>query len=70
MAYARLHTASTLLVLVAAVLVPASTDPHPDGVSTALLPVALGYVAVQVVCAAHVVLVRLRGRDRVHPIGA
>jgi O-antigen/teichoic acid export membrane protein len=64
MAYARLHMASTLLVLVAALLVPASADPHPDGVSAALLPVALGYVAVQVACAAHVVLVRVRGRAR------
>jgi O-antigen/teichoic acid export membrane protein len=64
MAYARLHMASTLLVLVAALLVPASTDPHPGGVSAALLPVALGYVAVQVACAAHVVLVRVRGRAR------
>jgi hypothetical protein len=61
MAYARLHTASTLLVLVVALLVPASTDPHPDGVSAALLPVTLGYVAVQVACAAHVVLIRMRG---------
>ena len=64
MAYARLHTASTLLVLVVAVLVPASTTPDPNGVSADLLPVTLGYVAVQVACAAHVVLVRLRGRIR------
>jgi O-antigen/teichoic acid export membrane protein len=64
MAYARLHMASTLLVLVAALLVPASTGPHPGGVSAALLPVALGYAAVQVACAAHVVLVRIRGRAR------
>jgi O-antigen/teichoic acid export membrane protein len=60
MAYARLHTASTLLVVVVALLVPASTDPHPDGVSAALLPITLGYVAVQVACAAHVVLIRMR----------
>ena len=64
MAYARLHTASALLVLVAALLVPASTEAHPDGVGAALLPVALGYVAVQVACAVHVVLVRMRGRGR------
>ena len=62
MAYARLHTASTLLVLVVALLAPASTNPHPDGVSAALLPVVLGYVAVQVACAAHVLLLRVRGR--------
>jgi O-antigen/teichoic acid export membrane protein len=62
MAYARLHTASTLLVLVVALLVPASTVPDPGGVSSALLPVTLGYVAVQVACAAHVVLVRMLGR--------
>jgi O-antigen/teichoic acid export membrane protein len=61
MAYARLHTASTLLVLVATMLVPASADPSTEGVGAALIPVALGYVAVQVVCALHVVLVRLRG---------
>jgi len=64
MAYARLHTASTLLVLVVALLVPASTDPDPAGVSADLFPVTLGYVAVQVACAAHVVLFRLRGRAR------
>jgi hypothetical protein len=62
MAYARLHTASTLLVLVVALLVPASPEPDPAGVSADLLPVTLGYAAVQVACAAHVVLVRLRGR--------
>ena len=64
MAFARLHTASTLLVLVVALLVPASTVPDPDGVSSALLPVALGYVAVQVACAAHVVLLGMLGRAR------
>lgn len=64
MAYARLHTASTLLVLVVALLVPASPEPDPNGVSADLLPVTLGYVAVQVACAAHVVLVRLRARVR------
>jgi O-antigen/teichoic acid export membrane protein len=64
MAFARLHTASTLLVLVVALLVPASTAPDPNGVSAALLPVTLGYVAVQVACAAQVVLVRLARRGR------
>jgi O-antigen/teichoic acid export membrane protein len=64
MAYARLHIASTLLVLVVALVVPASTEPDPNGVSAALFPVTLGYVAVQVACAAHVVLVRLRERVR------
>jgi O-antigen/teichoic acid export membrane protein len=64
MAYARLHIASTLLVLIAALLVPASTEVPPDGVGVALMPVALGYVAVQVACALHVVVVRLRGRSR------
>jgi hypothetical protein len=63
MAYARLHVASTLLVLVVALVVPASTEPDPGGVSADLFPVALGYVIVQVVCAAHVVVVRLRGRS-------
>jgi O-antigen/teichoic acid export membrane protein len=64
MAYARLHIASTLLVLIAALLVPASTEVPPEGVGAALMPVALGYVAVQVVCALHVIVVRLRGRSR------
>ncbi|GAA5135221.1 hypothetical protein GCM10023320_64360 [Pseudonocardia adelaidensis] len=64
MAYARLHIASTLLVLVVALVVPASPDPDPNGVGADLLPVALGYVVVQVACAAHVVLVRLRERAR------
>jgi hypothetical protein len=64
MAYARLHIASTLLVLVVALVVPASTEPHPDGVGADLFPVTIGYVIVQVACAAHVVLVRLRGRIR------
>jgi hypothetical protein len=47
-----------------ALVVPASTEPDPNGVSAALFPVTLGYVAVQVACAAHVVLVRLRERVR------
>jgi O-antigen/teichoic acid export membrane protein len=64
MAYARLHIASTVLVLVVALVVPASPDPDPGGVSADLLPVTLGYIAVQVACAAHVVLVRLVGRAR------
>ncbi len=60
MAYARLHTTSNVLVLTAALLVPASTEVPSGGVGAALMPVALGYVAVQVVCALHVVVVRLR----------
>lgn len=64
MAYARLHIASTVLVLVAALVVPASPQPDPGGVSADLLPVTLGYIAVQVACAVHVVLVRLLGRAR------
>jgi len=64
MAYARLHIASTVLVLVAALVVPASPEPDPAGVSADLLPVPLGYIAVQVACAVHVVLVRLVGRAR------
>jgi O-antigen/teichoic acid export membrane protein len=64
MAFARLHIASTVLVLVVALVVPASPEPDPGGVSADLLPVTLGYIAVQVVCAAHVVLVRLVGRAR------
>jgi O-antigen/teichoic acid export membrane protein len=64
MAYARLHIASTVLVLVAALVVPASPEPDAGGVSADLLPVTLGYIAVQVACAVHVVLVRLAGRAR------
>jgi O-antigen/teichoic acid export membrane protein len=52
-AYARLHLASTLLVLAAIVLVPTSDTP-----ATALLPVAWAYVAVQAACALHVALTR------------
>jgi O-antigen/teichoic acid export membrane protein len=68
MAYARLHLASTLLVLAAVVLVPASTD-GAAGVGVALLPVALGYAAVQLAVAAYVVVVRLRGRGIVSADG-
>jgi O-antigen/teichoic acid export membrane protein len=64
MAYARLHIASTLLVLIAALLVPASTEVPPGGIAAALEPVALGYVAVQIACALHVVVVRVRERIR------
>jgi O-antigen/teichoic acid export membrane protein len=63
MAYARLHLACTLLVLATVLVVPASTDGGTQGVGAALLPVALGYVAVQLAVAAHVVLVRMRGRN-------
>jgi O-antigen/teichoic acid export membrane protein len=61
MAYARLHLASTLLVLLAIMLVPAVAD---GGVDAALLPVAWGYVAVQLACAVHVVVVRSLARPR------
>ncbi|MHA6627719.1 lipopolysaccharide biosynthesis protein [Pseudonocardia sichuanensis] len=60
-AYARLHLSSTVLVLLAVVLAPV---PAEGGAGAALLPVAWGYVAVQVLCAAHVVLVRVLGRRR------
>jgi O-antigen/teichoic acid export membrane protein len=63
MAYARLHITSTVLVLSVVLLVPASVAPS-DGSGAALLPVTWGFVAVQVVCAAHVVLARLRERAR------
>jgi O-antigen/teichoic acid export membrane protein len=62
-AYARLHLASTLLVLAAVALVPAA-DVGPDGAGTALLPVAIAYAAVQLAIAAHVGIVRLRGLGR------
>jgi O-antigen/teichoic acid export membrane protein len=55
LAYARLHLASTLLVLLVVGLVPASAG---GTVSAALLPVVWGYVAVQLACAVHVILVR------------
>ncbi|WP_143517247.1 lipopolysaccharide biosynthesis protein [Pseudonocardia sp. MH-G8] len=60
-AYARLHLASTVLVLLAVFLVPV---PAGGGSGTALLPVAWGYVAVQLLCAVHVVLVRTLGKKR------
>jgi O-antigen/teichoic acid export membrane protein len=63
MAYARLHLASTLLVLATVALVPAA-DVGPDGAAVVLLPVAAGYAAVQLVVAAHVGVVRLRGLRR------
>jgi O-antigen/teichoic acid export membrane protein len=56
MAYARLHLASTLLVLVAILLLPATTGRSVD----ALFPVAWSYVAVQAGCALHVVVMRWR----------
>jgi hypothetical protein len=55
MAYARLHLASTLLVLLVVGLVPVAADGTVTG---ALLPVVWGYVAVQLACAVHVILVR------------
>ena len=55
MAYARLHLASTLLVLLVVGLVPVAAN---ESVNGALLPVAGGYVAVQLACALYVVLVR------------
>jgi O-antigen/teichoic acid export membrane protein len=60
-AYARLHLASTLLVLAVVFLVPASTDGGTSGAGAVLLPVAAGYAAVQAAVAAYVVVVRLRG---------
>jgi O-antigen/teichoic acid export membrane protein len=72
MAYARLHLASTLLVLLALVVVPAPGRATTGGGSgaidtadvAALLPVAWAYVAVQLLCAVHVVVVRTLGRVR------
>jgi O-antigen/teichoic acid export membrane protein len=63
MAYARLHLASTLLVLTTVALVPA-TDVGPDGAGAALLPVAISYAAVQAAIAAHVGIVQLWGLGR------
>jgi hypothetical protein len=63
MAYARLHLASTLLVLTTVALVPAA-DVGPDGAGAALLPVAIGYAAVQAAIAAHVGIVQLWGLGR------
>lgn len=63
MAYARLHLASTLLVLAAVALVPPA-DVGADGAGTALLPVGIAYAAVQLAVAAHVGIVRLRGLRR------
>jgi O-antigen/teichoic acid export membrane protein len=63
-AYARLHLASTLLMLLAVSLVPVPADQGSDGVGAVLLPVAVGYVIVQLGCAVHVILVRMLGRDR------
>jgi O-antigen/teichoic acid export membrane protein len=55
--YARLQLVSTLLVLVVAAAVPVT-----GAGETALLPVALGYVIVQVACVAAVVLLPARRR--------
>ncbi|QYN38564.1 hypothetical protein K1T35_15875 [Pseudonocardia sp. DSM 110487] len=63
MAYARLHLTSTFLVLVTVLFVPVAGG-APDDAATAALPVAVGYVVVQLVMAAHVVVVRLRGHSR------
>ena len=49
MAYARLQLGSTILVLIVAVAVPAGGN----GVQ-ALLPLAVGYIIVQVICVAAV----------------
>jgi hypothetical protein len=57
----RLHLSSTLLVLVAVVLVP-PPDGAPVDVGAALLPVAWAYPTVQVACALHVTLVRVARR--------
>ena len=46
MSYARLQLSSSILVVVAALVTPVTGA----GVS-ALIPVAIGYIAVQVVCA-------------------
>jgi len=55
--YARLQLVSTLLVLIVAAVVPIG-----DGGVAALLPVAVGYVIVQVACVAAVVLLPVRRR--------
>jgi O-antigen/teichoic acid export membrane protein len=60
MAYARLQLSSSVLVVVAALVTPVTGA----GVS-ALVPVAIGYVAVQVVCAAAVLLSPARRRAQV-----
>jgi O-antigen/teichoic acid export membrane protein len=58
-AFARLQLISTVLVVLVAAVVPVG-ESTIDG----LIPVAIGYIAVQVVCAAAVVLAAARSR---HP---
>ena len=57
LAYARLQLISTIAVIVLVALVPVGAADV-----AALVPVALGYIAVQVVCAAAVVLSPARRR--------
>ncbi|WP_219419146.1 lipopolysaccharide biosynthesis protein [Pseudonocardia nigra] len=57
MGYARLQLVSTVLVLLVAAVVPVV-----GGGVSALVPVALGYIAVQVVCAAAVIFSPARRR--------
>jgi hypothetical protein len=61
LAYARLHLSSTLLVLIATMLVPV---PDEGSVAAVLLPVALGFVGVQLACAIHVIVSNLVRRRR------
>ena len=57
MGFARLQLVSTLLVIAAVVFIPVG-DPGPSGeyAVASLVPVALGYTAVQMLCAAGIVL--------------
>ncbi len=57
LAFARLQLTSTLLVLVVVIVVPVGT-----GTVDSLIPVAIGYVLVQVICAAFVLFPRARRR--------
>ena len=72
-AFARLHLTGTVLVLAAVALVPAGDTVvgtvvgTAGGTAVALLPVALGYAAVQLVLATHVGVLQLRGLGRALP---
>jgi O-antigen/teichoic acid export membrane protein len=57
LAYARLQLISTIAVIVVAAVVPVGAADV-----TALLPVAIGYIAVQAICAAAVLLAPARRR--------
>jgi O-antigen/teichoic acid export membrane protein len=65
LAYARLQLGSTVLVLIVAIAVPATEDDVQ-----ALVPLAVGYIAVQVVSVVAVQFFGRRGRPRLTAAGA